>query len=255
MTLPVLTGALLLLQLAAAPALSAQDKVPDVPRLVPGARYVDARKMDLSRLPDPPALGSLAAQADLETILQLQAWRTDAEVAWAKATDRLQYFDVASTLGPWFRPDRLPLTARLLKDVLGDGESANHVAKLKWKRLRPCIQDARVQPCVQPPKETKTNGQTDPGFYSYPSGHATAVYLTANVLADLMPAHKDAVFAWARKAAWGRMLAGVHYPSDNLGGRILAGLVHDAVKANPEYRKAVEACQAELRAQAPAGTL
>src|SRR6185295_2755416 len=34
-------------------------------------------------VPSPPPSGSFAAQVDLETVLQAQAWRTPEQVAWA----------------------------------------------------------------------------------------------------------------------------------------------------------------------------
>lgn len=249
MRIPLAPPALILALLVAGPV---QSQTPEPARLVPGHRFFDVRNLDLTPLPAPPAAGTLAAQADLETILQLQAWRTAEEVAWARKTDRLNYFDVAEVVGPWFTPTHLPVCAKLLQEALGDGESANHAAKLQYRRLRPPIQDPRVQPCVTPPQAQK-GGVLDPGYFSYPSGHATAVFITAHVLADLMPARRDALFTWARKNAWGRMLAGVHFPSDNLGGQILARIVHDAFLKNPDYARALEACRAELQAKAPAG--
>jgi acid phosphatase (class A) len=44
------------------------------------------------------------------------------------------------------------------------------------------------------------------------------------------------------------MQAGVHFPSDHIGGRILAGLVVQALQANPAFQAAWKACEAEVRA-------
>jgi len=234
-----------------APALPGRAQ--DAPRkyLAATSHYLHAETVALSRLPEPPKPGSLAAEVDLETILQLQAWRTEAEVAWAVRMDQLDVFDAAEVIGTWFTRERLPKCARLLEEALGDGESLNHIAKLKFKRLRPPFQDPRVHPCmpVQPAKGPTPSA----GFYSFPSGHATSIYLAAELLAELVPTKREPVQAWAHKAAWSRMLAGVHFPSDDLGGRILAEIGIQALMANPAFVKALEACKEEVRTVQPSG--
>jgi acid phosphatase (class A) len=208
--------------------------------------YLDGATLDLHALPEPPQRGSLAAQADLETILQVQAWRTEAEVAWAKQVDHLDAFDAASIIGPWFTRERVPRCARLLDEALGDGEGANYAAKLKFKRLRPPFQDPRVKPVT--PVQEPTGATPPASFYSYPSGHATSIYLLAELLGDLVPAKAEAISSWAHRAAWSRMIAGVHFPSDDVGGQFLAAIVVRALRANQAFQKALAGCREELRA-------
>lgn len=62
-------------------------------------------------LPDPPALGSLAAESDLMAVRQLQTWRTPEQVAWAKLVEKDQVFNYASVIGPWFTAEGLPRLA------------------------------------------------------------------------------------------------------------------------------------------------
>jgi acid phosphatase (class A) len=213
--------------------------------LVATKLYLDGAALDLQALPDPPQRGTLAAQADLETILQVQAWRTEAAAAWARQVDHLDAFDAAPLIGPWFTREQVPRCARLLEEALGDGEGANYAAKLKFKRLRPPFQDPRVKP-VTPVQEPM--GVTPPAsFYSYPSGHATSIYLLAELLGDLVPAKAEAVSSWAHRAAWSRMIAGVHFPSDDVGGRLLAAIVVRELRANPAFLKALAGCREELR--------
>ena len=69
------------LGLAAAPFAHAQTKA--WPK--PVATFLDpAAPAFRAALPQPPAAGSLAAQSDLETVLQVQAWRTPDQVALAQ---------------------------------------------------------------------------------------------------------------------------------------------------------------------------
>jgi hypothetical protein len=43
-------------------------------------------------LPAPPATGYLAAQSELEVVLQVQAWRTPEQVAWARTVEKQTVF-------------------------------------------------------------------------------------------------------------------------------------------------------------------
>lgn len=210
------------------------------------SHYLKAEGVPLFALPAPPQIGTLAADADLETVLQVQDWRTAAQVAWADRIDHLDAFDAAAVLGPWFNRKQLPRCAQLLEEALGDGEAVNYVAKLRFKRLRPPIQDPRVQPCT--PVQRPTSATPSASFYSYPSGHATSIYLMAEILGELVPARQAEVQAWAHKAAWSRIVAGVHFPSDDLGGHILAGIIVQSLKANPAFVAALEDCREEVRA-------
>ena len=237
---PVRTWVLFLL-----PLLAAAQSAPE-PRkyLVATAIYLDASKADFSAMPAPPAPGSLAAEADLETILQLQGWRSPEEVAFAKRVDHLEAFDGAEAIGPWFSRAQLPRLGKLLDEALGDGEGMNYVAKLRYKRLRPPFQDSRVRPCT--PVQQPTGATPPASFYSYPSGHATSIYLLAELLGELLPARRQALQDWAHRAAWSRIIAGVHFPSDDIGGRLLAAITVRALKANPAFRAAFQACSEEL---------
>jgi len=239
--MPRLRPALILALLLALPA--AAQPAPQY--LTPTAHYLRAETVDLSTLPEPPKAGTLAALAELETILQIQAWRSEEQVAFAKRVDHLDAFDPGAAVGPWFTRQRLPRCAQLLEEALGDGEAVNYVAKLKFKRLRPPFQDDRVHPVTPLQKPT---GTPTAGFYSYPSGHATSIFLLAELVAALVPDRAGAVRDWAHRAAWSRMLAGVHFPSDDVGGQLLASLTFATLKANPAFRAALERCQAEVRA-------
>lgn len=188
------------------------------------------------RLPAPPEPGSLEAQADLETKLQVQAWRTDAQVAFAKGIDEGGLFDFAAVLGPWFTAEHLPSLKKFLKQISQDVGAADGLAKQQFRRLRPPYVDVRVQPCIETP--AKVN-------FSYPSGHATLLYVEALVLGEIFPDRRAELLEWAHKAAWGRILAGVHFPSDDVGGRILAEALVEALEKNLEVLARIEQCRAE----------
>ena len=62
---------------------------------------------------------------------------------------------------------------------------------------------------------------------------------------SMFPDRRDALTAWAHKAAWGRIIGGVHYPSDDVGGQVLARALLAEFEKNPAFRAALERAKAE----------
>lgn len=235
----VLAGALLA---AAAPAGYAQMGAPAAaPAKV---HFVKTDALDLATiLPAPPQPGSLAAEADLEAVLQAQEWRTPQEVDWAKRIEKIrslsEYTDV---VGAWFTDENLPATLALLKAVDADSKAGVDVGKKLFNRPRPFVGDPLVKPCVEPLDEP-----------SYPSGHATRFFLEAGVFSEILPGKRDALFGRAQKMAWGRVQGGVHYPTDLVGGRILAAAILAELKESPSFVAALEKSRAEVAAFSAGG--
>jgi acid phosphatase (class A) len=189
-----------------------------------------------SVLPPPPANGSVAALADLETVLQVQATRTPADVAWAKLTEKDDYFaDYAEVLGTWFEARNLPGLADFLRQVTGDVQTMNKKVKDLYPRTRPFALEPTVQPVVRRPT---TN--------SYPSGHSLRAYVMAAVLGDIFPDRQADLFVQAHRIAWARVIGGAHFPSDTIGARLAARVIVEELRKNPAYRAAVEQCRAEV---------
>jgi acid phosphatase (class A) len=186
-------------------------------------------------LPAPPAAGTLSGKADLEAVLQAQAWRTPEHIAWAKVVDKNDPFMSSEVLGKWFSRENLPLTVALLKDVDEDRHEITEVAKKLFARPRPWVVDPSVQPCV--PKPTND---------SYPSGHATSIFTRAGILAEIFPEKRAELMAFAHRAAWGRVYAGVHYPSDLVGGWLLAEPIVEEIKKSPAFQERLKAVRAEV---------
>jgi acid phosphatase (class A) len=199
-----------------------------------GGHFVKPESFDIAKVL--PAPGSPAAQADLEAVLQAQARRTPEQVAWAKFISADEPFKHAGVLGAWFTGENLPVTAAFLKDVTEDVNAVGALTKKLHARLRPPLVDARVRPCLPVPETA-----------GYPSGHAMRAFAWALVLAEIFPRQRDALLARAQRAAWSRVLAGVHFPSDTVGGRLLAETVVAELKKSAAFRAAVEKCRAEAQ--------
>jgi membrane-associated phospholipid phosphatase len=142
---------------------------------------------------------------------------------------------------PAFWANVLPLNPRTtpntLELMLVAEAFASHVCqrvKLIFNLPRPHEMSPRIQPII-----------ATPGWSTYPSGHATASYLVAELLEKLvmdgMPANaakRKKLEAWvnnaklrkmladlAERIADNRVVAGIHFPIDNKGGKDLATLL------------------------------
>lgn len=206
-------------------------------------RFMDAAALDYANLlPPPPAEGSVAALADLEAVLQVQAWRTPEQVEWAKRVERDSVFYNANVVGEWFTKENVPLATVFFKDLDNDLRAIDSAAKKPFLRPRPPKADSRVQPCV-------TLGTST----GYPSGSAIQAFVWAELLSEVWPEKRAELVARAHRAAWGRLLGGVHYPSDLVAGRLLAEPFLAECRKSAEFRERWEACRAELREAAVQG--
>ncbi len=193
-------------------------------------------------LPPPPAAGSLAAGADLAAVRQAQVWRTPEQIEWARQVEKFDVFAVfgaGNLLGPQFQRENFPLLGELFRNLDDDLRPLLDSAKNLFARPRPFLVDPRLEPCVSRP----TTG-------SYPSRHACDSYLSAAVLAEIFPGKRAELLERAERAAWGRVLGGVHFPSDLEGGRRLAEAGVAELRKSAAFRAALEWCRAEAAAVA-----
>lgn len=84
-------------------------------------------------------------------------------------------------------------------------------------------------------------------WLSFPSGHSERAYRQALVLATFLPELAPQILARASEAADNRVVLGVHYPLDVIGGRMVATRMVAARWSDPKFRPVVEAARTELR--------
>lgn len=176
---------------------------------------VSAAAQDLTALiQPPPAADDLRAARDLAVLRALQASRTPEQVRAAQSDVDESGFLFQDVLGPRFDARRLPRTADLLARAGEAAAAAMNRAKAVWNRPRPSAVAPDLHPCLPVPATA-----------SYPSGHAVLGMVHAGLLARMLPEHRAALFARARRYAEAREVCGLHYPTDTEAGYAAAAAI------------------------------
>jgi len=200
--------------------------------------YIDPATVDLKALlPAPPADGSPTTLKEIDLILEKQKTRSPEEMARIKREAKLNVYLFDTVLGPWFTEKALPRTATLFRNVDADARPVVDSGKKFWSRPRPPLQDKRVQPPIDLPKNA-----------SYPSGHSTMGDLDALILAQLAPDLKDPILARGLQIGDDRVIAGVHFPSDVDAGHTLANDLFTKFMASPAFQADLAKAKAEIAA-------
>ncbi|MEJ5156203.1 phosphatase PAP2 family protein [Gluconobacter wancherniae] len=107
-----------------------------------------------------------------------------------------------------------------------------------WHRTRPFVgNDLPV--CVG--KNTDLDGHA-----SYPSGHATAGFTMALLLADLLPDQREAIMTRGHVFGESRLVCGVHWKSDVEAGFRNGMMFMQALKTDPALKGDLEMARQEL---------
>lgn len=181
---------------------------------IPGLPGPTSRGIGSLAVPAPPKPGSLAAKADLEAVRMAQRAHTPEGDAWAR---RLAHDGTGAI---WFELAKRHraetgklqgwLGTALLAATLAANTAATQAIKWRYRRERPFQVDPSIVPVVPKP--------FDP---SYPSGHSSAAFAAARVIAALEPSLAVEAYSLAGQVAASRVYAGVHFPSDVVVGALL----------------------------------
>lgn len=191
-------------------------------------------------LAPPPAVGSDREKSELAELHQIQAVRTQAQLAQALRDDKDEsIFLFADVLGEKFSSDSLPATAELGRVIRIDAEIIASLAKRRFGRIRPYALDKTIVGC---PYDRQKAVNT-----SYPSGHAMNGYSYGLVLAAMLPRRTEAIMARARTYADQRVVCGHHYRSDVEASAVLAAVLVRDLMSRPAFLGKVNASLAELR--------
>lgn len=188
-------------------------------------------------VPPPPAEDSIAARADLMTLLQVQADRTPAQLKRAERVSSQTVFSFGRPVfGNWFVATNLPKTVELFAKITKQSQTiTDDQVKTRWNRTRPYLRWQEVKPVVGRPSNT-----------SYPSGHCAAAALWGTILAAAFPEKAEELRAQIREVAWCRVVGGVHYPTDTIAGEMLGKAIAEAMLQSPHMPAALETMREEI---------
>jgi acid phosphatase (class A) len=176
-------------------------------------------------LPGPPAAGSAEAREELQLMESIEHDRTKKDVERCAAEVDLTVESFKSVLGPWCTAENLPRLAKVFNAIAKDSKLPVNAAKDHFKRPRPAHEDSQIHVPIQ--AETT---------FAYPSGHATRGTIYALILAELAPAHREALLDRGREIGWDRVVAGLHHPSDIYAGRVLGQALAEPLLADPKFQ-------------------
>jgi acid phosphatase (class A) len=204
-------------------------------------------------MPVMPANSSEQTRAELNYLMALQNQRTEEQERAAlymadvffnlrlKHTDpgfetsRKNLFHIGRSMGTWFNPDNLPVTAEFMARVWQDASYFTWKYKYHFLRVRPYV----LEPALD--NLEKTN------WAAYPSGHAANSYVNALVYSAIAPEFADVLMKDAYDMAHSREIIGVHYPSDSEASRVLAYQLVNALFKNEKFLKELELVRAEWK--------
>jgi len=236
--------------IAQAPAPSTAPAMRPAPALQGGYLAKGTAPSSLTLLPAPPAKGS-ATQARDNAMAKI-ARGLKGSPRWSQATldADLHFPGAANTyscaVGVEINPTTTPRLYTLLTRTLIDAGLATYPAKNKYMRPRP-FTVAGGGICTP----AADAGLRKDG--SYPSGHASAGWAWALILAEAAPEHEDAILARGRAFMQSRVICNVHWESDIEAGGLVGTTVVARLHDDPVFRADLEAARAEIAAARAAG--
>jgi acid phosphatase (class A) len=196
-------------------------------------------------LPPPPAEGDVRDTADLAVFRSTRRFEGSARWTMAQRDNAvgtpalLQAFSCA--LDAVISPADAPALMRLLSQSSVDAGASSTSAKNAWKRKRPYQRETGAVCLAQPEIERLTNASPD-----YPSGHATAAWMTGRLLAEVAPNRATEILERARMFGESRVVCGVHHMTAVDAGRLTAESVLSALHAVPAFRSDLDAAREEV---------
>jgi len=213
--------------------------------------YLQNTSVDDFKIPGPPANSSEQTRAELNYLLALQRYRSAEDIRASLymadvyynlrvkpgdstyARYRRNLFQIGRSIGSWFNPENLPLTADLMARVWQDASFFIWSLKFKYARIRPYV----IEPTLKNLQDTD--------WAAYPSGHAANSYINAYVYQELAPEFKDIFIKDAYDMAHSREIIGVHYPSDSESARVFARQFVNMLFQNGKFLKDFENAKKE----------
>jgi len=218
--------------------------------------YLENITVDDFKIPDAPANSSEQTRAEINYLLVLQKYRTKEDIRSCSYMANVYYnlrvkpsdstyaryrrnlFQIGRSIGSWFNPETLPVTADFIANVWRDASYFIWSLKFKYARIRPYV------------IETSLKNLEETDWAAYPSGHAANSYINAFIYQELAPEFTDFFIKDAYDMAHSREILGVHYPSDSEASRIFARQFVNKLFQNERFIRDFEKVKEEWRLKA-----
>lgn len=205
--------------------------------LAPGAFDLLAVLPPAPRPDDPRGIADRAIFKATRALVGTPRWAMATNDVKLAPADMMRDFSCAA--GVTLNPATAPRTAALIARASFDTARGTGIAKTFYKRQRPFLidQGAICQPVVEVADS-----------YDYPSGHTTAGWTWATLLAELAPDRATAILARGRAFGESRVVCGVHNASAVEAGRLSASATLTAARNAPAFKADLAAARAEIDA-------
>jgi len=218
--------------------------------------YLAAGEFDvLPALKPAPRPGEPQYEADRTTFRETR--KLEGSPRWALATNDAQnsnasmLHDYSCAVGTTLTPENAPKLVAVISRAAIDTSNQINRAKELFARKRPFEIDPGA---VCQPTSNLFDKKAQRMTYDYPSGHATAGWTWATILAAVAPDRAKQILARGRAYGESRVVCGAHNAS-SIDASIKAATATMAVVANkPAYKTDLAAAKAELTALRASGT-
>jgi acid phosphatase (class A) len=194
-------------------------------------------------MPPAPKNGDARDRADRQIFRQTRKlagsprWQMAADDAELGNAAMLKHY--ACSLGVEATPEQLPKTVALLQKATREAARTVGTAKEFYARKRPFLVD-KGKTCVP----EATIGKS----FDYPSGHTTAGWAWAMVLAAVDTEHAEPILKRGRAIGDSRVVCGMHNASAVEAARLLTSSAMTVISASELYQSDVRAAREELTA-------
>ena len=183
------------------------------------------------RLPPPPKNSSLKAVRDMMTVKGAMQITGASMVKSVKRHDKDPIYAIKTYMSVF----GLDYDADFIQQVMKESTTLILQQKNSFNRARP----AQLAPYFGLDLDIiKSTSAKTP---SYPSGHTTQAYLVALILGDKYPNHKKNLIQAAEECGGGRVMTGLHFPTDHKFGIYYAKRLFKTLKGRKkiDYSKTI----------------
>jgi acid phosphatase (class A) len=181
----------------------------------------------LKTLPSPPKNDDPIVLNELQFIIDSMRDATDEQVKFAKNVHALDnFYKLWSIFASNLTQKRYD--SEFFEQISQQTDGLINYIKLHFLRPRPYV----LAKFLHMPYKMHADKRFTTG--SYPSGHSCEAYLFADIVGMNHPEQAPILQKFADKMANSRIIAGVHFPTDILGGKKLAKqiILHNLCKYN-----------------------